>query len=422
MEIQLHPGSNVFGRAPGTEFKLDDPSVSGTHCQFMVADGDTRITDLGSTNGTFVDQSPVREALLKPGQTIRLGGFEMLFDADAPARPAAVPLKPARLTATSLTLSAEPAVEAEPPLETLAPTGPVFCKSHIKSPAQWMCRKCNRYFCSLCVGSRRVGNVSHHFCRACGSECVPLQQNAVVRPALKRNFFALLPDAFKYPFKGDGIILLITGTLFYFGMDSARFFARFAGLFGLVAILIITIFGFGYLFSYMRRIITSSALGEDLMPDWPEFSDWGSDIIAPLLQFIATILVCFGPAIGLTIWATGGQDIVALAIIPAVILGCIYFPMGFLAVAMFDTVAALNPLYIVPAIVRVPLEYAVVWLIFGVIIGVGFIRDLVLDVVIPLPIVPAIISGFLGLYFLTVEMRILGLMYFAKKDRFGWLT
>src|SRR5690242_5579375 len=97
-EIQLHPGSNIFGRAPGTEFRLDDPSVSGTHCHIMVTDGDTTIADLGSTNGTFVDQSPVREAVLRPGQTIRLGGFEMLFDSDAPARPPSVPLRPARLT------------------------------------------------------------------------------------------------------------------------------------------------------------------------------------------------------------------------------------------------------------------------------------------------------------------------------------
>ena len=42
-EIQLKPGSNIFGRAPGSDFRIDDPSVSGTHCQMMGADGSTTI-------------------------------------------------------------------------------------------------------------------------------------------------------------------------------------------------------------------------------------------------------------------------------------------------------------------------------------------------------------------------------------------
>ena len=46
------------------------------------------------------------------------------------------------------------------------------------------------------------------------------------------------------------------------------------------------------------------------------------------------------------------------ALIAATILGCLYCPMAILAVAMKDSVLAGNPLVVFPAILRMPLEYA----------------------------------------------------------------
>src|SRR2546426_5048103 len=97
-QIELKAGSNSLGRGEANDFKIEDPSVSGYHCRVLVENGSVTITDLGSTNGTFVDQSPVGEAVLQPGQTVRLGGVEMLFDAEAPPRAPAVSMRPARLS------------------------------------------------------------------------------------------------------------------------------------------------------------------------------------------------------------------------------------------------------------------------------------------------------------------------------------
>src|ERR1035438_5366643 len=95
-EIKLKAGANSFGRSPANDFKLDDPSVSGSHCQIVVDNGSAVIRDLGSTNGTFVNRAPVKEAALQAGQTIHLGGLEMMFYSDAPghtgtAQPLAAP-------------------------------------------------------------------------------------------------------------------------------------------------------------------------------------------------------------------------------------------------------------------------------------------------------------------------------------------
>src|SRR5204863_7441147 len=86
-EIQLRPGINLLGRGFANDFKIEDPSVSGSHCQIVVDQANVLIRDLGSTNGTFVDRTPIKEAVLHSGQSIRLGGVEMIFQTGPPANP-----------------------------------------------------------------------------------------------------------------------------------------------------------------------------------------------------------------------------------------------------------------------------------------------------------------------------------------------
>src|ERR1017187_9479327 len=84
-EIKLKAGTNSVGRNPANDFKLDDPSVSGSHCQIVVEHGTAVIRDLGSTTGAFVTRAPVKEAPLQAGQAIHLGGLDLMFYSDEPA-------------------------------------------------------------------------------------------------------------------------------------------------------------------------------------------------------------------------------------------------------------------------------------------------------------------------------------------------
>jgi len=67
-------GATTMGRAAECELRLDDTYVSQQHARIFDRSGNWYVEDLGSTNGTFVnEQKLVAPAMLTPGDTIRIG-------------------------------------------------------------------------------------------------------------------------------------------------------------------------------------------------------------------------------------------------------------------------------------------------------------------------------------------------------------
>jgi hypothetical protein len=66
--------SMVVGRAPECELLLDDTYVSQQHARIFGKNGSWYVEDLGSTNGTFVnEQKLAAPAMVQPGDRIRVG-------------------------------------------------------------------------------------------------------------------------------------------------------------------------------------------------------------------------------------------------------------------------------------------------------------------------------------------------------------
>jgi pSer/pThr/pTyr-binding forkhead associated (FHA) protein len=72
------PVVNV-GRADYNDIVLAEPSVSTTHAKLQRRDDIWVLTDLGSTNGTYVEGEPVTGTALA-GTTIRFGDVAVLFE------------------------------------------------------------------------------------------------------------------------------------------------------------------------------------------------------------------------------------------------------------------------------------------------------------------------------------------------------
>ena len=81
---ELGPGWLTIGRADGNNFQIVEPSISGRHCEVQLRGTELVVRDLLSSNGTFVGGNKITEAVLRPGETLRLGEVELRFEAAAP--------------------------------------------------------------------------------------------------------------------------------------------------------------------------------------------------------------------------------------------------------------------------------------------------------------------------------------------------
>jgi pSer/pThr/pTyr-binding forkhead associated (FHA) protein len=72
------PDGATFGRADRASIVVADPAVSAEHARLTRLDGVWRVVDLGSTNGTLVNQAHVQgEATLHPGDVLGLGNVRL---------------------------------------------------------------------------------------------------------------------------------------------------------------------------------------------------------------------------------------------------------------------------------------------------------------------------------------------------------
>ena len=260
-EFELKPGANRIGRGDTNDFQITDPSVSTHHAHIIVEGASVIIKDLNSTNGTFINNAPASEGVLQPGKPLRLGGVEVVFHADAPAvAPAAAPVPVIRVDLSSpppapvgggLRFSGAPSAAATVPAVTEQPNevpaaaaigstasaepppGKTACKFHPKIGGQWMCRKCNELFCSLCVSTKPSGGGTIHSCRKCGSDCVPVKTKMVAskeKPVVVYSDKMLLVRSLGFGFAAALVGALIwIGLSYVFGFDVPFLFGPMVG-------------------------------------------------------------------------------------------------------------------------------------------------------------------------------------------------
>lgn len=81
-EVPIHAPVVGVGRSSKNEVVIDDDSVSPAHARVEYVDGVWRITDLKSTNGTYVEGvrlAPEVTTPLPPGSAVRFGGVGFHF-------------------------------------------------------------------------------------------------------------------------------------------------------------------------------------------------------------------------------------------------------------------------------------------------------------------------------------------------------
>ncbi|MCX6067333.1 MAG: FHA domain-containing protein [Chloroflexi bacterium] len=129
----------TIGREIGNGIIINDAEVSRKHTQFVFQGGKFIVTDLGSTNGTFVNgQRLTGQHILQPGEVISLGEqINLLFESVIPIDPNATMLssRPPVVAPRAVAPRPQPVVQPAPPpvYAGQVPSGPAAVEA---GPAQ----------------------------------------------------------------------------------------------------------------------------------------------------------------------------------------------------------------------------------------------------------------------------------------------
>jgi hypothetical protein len=177
--FELNLGVNHFGRDSENHFPVNHPTVSARHAELILTADGVLLRDLGSTNGTFINDALVQQAILQPGQKLRLGDVE--FQVDTTDAHIAIP-------EIERPIPAPPVVLAD---------GAMLCQRHTGSRVTHRCTHCHSVLCDACVTRlRRKGGKTLKLCKLCSH---PVELIAPPKPK-KKSFFAKLTSTIKLPF------------------------------------------------------------------------------------------------------------------------------------------------------------------------------------------------------------------------------
>lgn len=147
-------GRYRIGRSNHCDLQLDDPSVSEQHCEIYLDPLMVMVTDLGSTNGTFVDGQSVQKQELGNGQVIHVGAYAMRIE-----------LESQRVVVPGMQFG-----QVERP--TVLADGRPCCRNHVEQEATMRCTGCGQFFCRPCVHVLGlVGSKKHAMCPSCRQPC-----------------------------------------------------------------------------------------------------------------------------------------------------------------------------------------------------------------------------------------------------------
>lgn len=227
----------------------------------------------------------------------------------------------------------------------------------------------------------------------------------------KKGFGSFISDAFSYPFSGDGVIILIVGTLIFTVLNFVGKFSWY-----------ISIAAWGYLMLMLQSVIHGTAMGEKTVPKWPEF-DGMAELRNKWFQWMLTLVVCMGPALFFLIRMEVNEDKSQIMwVILFGLVGALYFPMAILGVAMYDTIAAINPMLVVRSILRVPGHYFLTLLVFAGLIAVKAFTGTLSGALpgIPGAVIGHVVDEFDALWSAIFLARVLGGLYYVNRKKLGW--
>jgi pSer/pThr/pTyr-binding forkhead associated (FHA) protein len=177
--IELKLGVNRLGRSPDADLQVVHSTISGFHCELELDRHELVLRDCESTNGTFVDGEPIREARLIAGQTFCAGDVEIFVESTDVN--VAIP-------------KIEVPVLKVPPV--VLKNGALLCTRHPSATVTHRCTHCKEVMCEDCVTRmRRRGGKYLDLCSLCSHKVERISDKKK-----KKSILGFLAKTVKLPF------------------------------------------------------------------------------------------------------------------------------------------------------------------------------------------------------------------------------
>lgn len=108
MVFELTNAVVSVGRNDSNEIQLSHPSVSSKHAELRKMEGDYQLVDLGSTNGTRLNDEKITEVNLRKGDVVMFGNVIFSYDSEIEIEAEPLPQGETRVDLTSSSGAARP--------------------------------------------------------------------------------------------------------------------------------------------------------------------------------------------------------------------------------------------------------------------------------------------------------------------------
>ena len=78
--VPIERASTIVGRSDDCHIRVRTAGMSRKHCELIIEDGSVVVRDLGSSNGTFVNQERIESIPVSAGDLVSFGGLVFVVE------------------------------------------------------------------------------------------------------------------------------------------------------------------------------------------------------------------------------------------------------------------------------------------------------------------------------------------------------
>jgi hypothetical protein len=247
---------------------------------------------------------------------------------------------------------------------------PTFvCSTHTNTRAAWICSKCGANLCPECAARQTIQAGQLVRCVPCGGVAEPIRVRKEVVP-----YWGMLHVFLGSMFTASGLLqLVIVGGL----LALLSWVASLPNVVFILPLLVMLVF-LGVWASYYFMVVKHAADGKECLPEPEDFLS-PSQVAGSGLRFIVATAMLWLPAFLYLFFTQGVRHFLAvpgldLVLILILLVSVVYFPGAMIVAAVSgSTGAMLNPMNVIGVIARIPGQYFVTVVAWGVITVVGFV-------------------------------------------------